>query len=139
MDIRKKSRPVESVGLHHAVHVRSRKVAKRVTVIAAYVREVIERRLLRNRSDGESRNCREMRHGGRRMVIARVKGTVVHIRVVRWREGLDGEVRGSSGWERTGENVRDEVVRSQNDGEVKRVFLQKKMPADDLRCRNRLR
>ena len=101
MDVRKKSRPIESVGLHHAVHVRSRKVAKRVTVISADVREVIERRLLRNRSDGESRNCREMRHGGRRMVIARVKGTVVHIRVVRRRERLYGEVGRSAGRERT--------------------------------------
>jgi hypothetical protein len=87
MDIRKKSRPVEIMGLHHAMHVRSRKVAKRVTVIAADGREMIERRLLSNRSDCQSRNCREMRHGGRRVVIARVKGTVVHIRVVWWRKG----------------------------------------------------
>jgi len=65
-------------------------------------------------------------------MIARVESTVVDIRVVRRRKRLDDEVRGSSGRERPRENVRDEVVGTKNNREVKGVFLQKEMPAYDL-------
>ena len=130
-DVRKKSRPVEIMSLHHAVHVRSRKVAERVAMIAADSQEMVGRRFC-DRSEGQSRNGREVRHRGRRVMIARVESAVVNIRVVRRRKRLDDEVRGSSGRERPRENVRDEVVGTKNNREVERVFLQEEMPAYDL-------
>ena len=130
-DVRKKSRPVEIMSLHHAVHVRSRKVAERVAMIAADSQEMVGRRFC-DRSEGQSRNGREVRHRGRRVMIARVESAVVNIRVVRRRKRLDDEVRGSSGRERPRENVRDEVVGTKNNREVEGVFLQKEMPAYDL-------
>jgi len=131
VDVRKEGWPIKIVSLHHAVHVRSREVAKRVIMIATECQEMICRRLC-DRGEGQSRDCREMGHGRRWMMIARVESAVVDIRVVRRRKRLDDEVRGSSGRERPRENVRDEVVGTKNNREVERVFLQEEMPAYDL-------
>ena len=131
VDVRKEGWPIKIVSLHHAVHVRSREVAKRVIMIATECREMICRRLC-DRGEGQSRDCREMGHGRRWVMIARVESTVVDIRVVRRRKRLDDEVRGSAGRERPRENVRDEVVGSQDDREIEGVLLEEKVPANDF-------
>lgn len=45
---------------------------------------------------------------------------------------MDGEVGGSSGWERPRKYVRDEVVGSQDDREIEGELLEEKVPADDF-------
>ena len=100
-------------------------------MIAADSQEMVSRRRS-DRSECESRDCHEVRHRRRRMMVARVEGAIVNVRVVWWRERLDGEVRGSSSWERSREYVRNEVVGSQDNREIKGVLLEEEVPADDF-------